>query len=257
MNLKEVEKGEVMRIRVRIDVTLPLCRGRVFLQKDGSKGWVSFKYKRLPNVCYWCGCLNHFDKDCERWIQNNGTLRKEDQEYGPWLCASPLPMHKNSVIVVPGYYETKRKGFKAVGRKGVNRKKTEPRVPQIAARGGAHGGGGKEFQFQKNTPNEGDVMNVTEVNANKTSLEGHLIRGGIAIQGEYFAEKINEIDKELKKFDLEKGNQEGYVTEEAHKISECLVNEEAAEYGIPQNLMDSCELLSETTHHVPQLSENP
>ena len=47
VNLREVERGEVMRIRVRIDVTLPLCRGRVFLQKDGSMGWVSFKYEHL------------------------------------------------------------------------------------------------------------------------------------------------------------------------------------------------------------------
>ena len=106
-------------------------------------------------------------------------------------------------------------------------------------------------------PNEGDVTDVTEVNANKTSLEGRSIRGGIAIQGEYFVEKINEIDKELKKFDFEKGNQEGHITKDAHKISECLVNEVAAENGIPQNLMDSRKLLSEPTNHVPQLSENP
>ena len=30
VNLREVERGEVMRIRVLIDVTLPLCGGRVF-----------------------------------------------------------------------------------------------------------------------------------------------------------------------------------------------------------------------------------
>ncbi|XP_075650092.1 uncharacterized protein LOC142620637 [Castanea sativa] len=43
-NLVEVDRGSVMRIRVRVDTTLPLCRGRIFTLKNGSKGWVSFKY---------------------------------------------------------------------------------------------------------------------------------------------------------------------------------------------------------------------
>lgn len=149
-----------MRIRVRIDVTLLLCRGRVCSQEDGSKGWVSFKYERLPNVCYWCGCLNPFDKDCECWIQSNDTLQQEDQEYGSLLCVSPLPMHKNLVIVVPGYYETRRKELEAGSRKRVNGQKTDPRATQTVTRGGAHCGGGKEFQFQNNTLNEGAVMGV-------------------------------------------------------------------------------------------------
>lgn len=98
-----------MRIRVRVDVTLPLCCGRIFSLDNGSKGWVSFKHEQLPNVCYWCGRLNHFDKNCDRWIQSSGTLTQKDQEYGPWLRAFPLPMHNNSVIVVPRCYETKKK----------------------------------------------------------------------------------------------------------------------------------------------------
>jgi len=52
-----VDHGNVMRIRVRVNTTLPLCRGRIFTLDNESKGWVSFKYERLPNVCYWCGRL--------------------------------------------------------------------------------------------------------------------------------------------------------------------------------------------------------
>ena len=108
-SLVEVDRGTVMRVRVKVDVTLPLCRGQIFKLGNGSKGWVSFKYEQLPNVCYWCGRLNHVDKDCDRWIQSSGTLTKEDQEYGSWLRASPLPAHNNSVLVVPGFYKTKKK----------------------------------------------------------------------------------------------------------------------------------------------------
>ena len=76
-SLSEVDRGSVMRIRVKVDVTLPLCRGKIFKLGNGTKGWVSFKYERLPNVCYWCGRLNHIDS-CDRWIQSRGTLTQED-----------------------------------------------------------------------------------------------------------------------------------------------------------------------------------
>jgi len=41
----------------------------------------------------------------------------KDQEYGPWLCAAPLPTHKNSMIIVRGYYEAKKKELEEEGRK--------------------------------------------------------------------------------------------------------------------------------------------
>nr|POE88451.1 wall-associated receptor kinase-like 17 [Quercus suber] len=144
-----------------------------------------------------------------------------NEEMGPWNDISIL----SSSSLEKGYHETRRKEVEAGGRKGVHGKRTDQRVPQTAVKGGAPGGGGEEFQFQNNTPNEGAITGVTEVNANKTNLEGQSFRGGIANQGEYFAEKINEIDKELKKFDLEKG--------------------------------DTRELLSESSPHVPLLSEDP
>ena len=53
----DCDGGGFMRIRVSIDVNQPLCRGRVVTREDGSQFWVPFKYERLPNLCYWCGCL--------------------------------------------------------------------------------------------------------------------------------------------------------------------------------------------------------
>lgn len=72
-----------MRVRVEVDVNLPLGRGRVISLDEGSESWVSFKYKRSPYLCYWCGCLNHSKKDCELWINSNGSLSTEDQKYDP------------------------------------------------------------------------------------------------------------------------------------------------------------------------------
>ena len=149
-----------MRIRVRVNVNLPLCRGRVFTRKNGVKGWVSFKYKRLPNVCYWCGCLNHFNKDCERWVQSNGTLQPKDQEYGPWLRATPLPKHKNSMIVVPSYYETKKE-FEAEGRK---QESSGSKATTTTVQGGTEGGGINEVQLQNPALKEKQCTCISEIN---------------------------------------------------------------------------------------------
>ena len=45
------EGGHFIRVRVLIDITLPLCQGRV-ITMDGDKNWVSFKDEQLPNLCF-------------------------------------------------------------------------------------------------------------------------------------------------------------------------------------------------------------
>ncbi|XP_050255165.1 uncharacterized protein LOC126701066 [Quercus robur] len=84
-HLSEMVGRSFMRVQVVIDVSLPLCRDRLISFNEGEEGWVSFNYERLPNICYWCGCLNHRDKDCDQWIESDGSLKDEDKEYGPWI----------------------------------------------------------------------------------------------------------------------------------------------------------------------------
>ena len=40
-----------MRVRVRIGITSPLCRGRLVKLEEGKRCWVAFRYERLPNFC--------------------------------------------------------------------------------------------------------------------------------------------------------------------------------------------------------------
>ena len=133
----EVDKGCVMRVHVRVDISLPLCRGNVISLENGSRGWVYFRYERLPNICYWCGCLNHFDKDCDQWIESNATLTQVDQQCGPWIRAAPMSS-KNSIMVVPVFYESKRKEKAA---SNMQRRNSTP-----AEQGGAHGANNSETQ---------------------------------------------------------------------------------------------------------------
>ena len=77
------EGGQAMWIRVCLDITKPLCRGRLTRFEKGREVWISFKYERLPNFCYWCRQITHSDKDCAYWLRNKDTLRVEDQQFGP------------------------------------------------------------------------------------------------------------------------------------------------------------------------------
>ena len=71
--------------------------------------WISFKYERLPNMCYWCGRLTHDDRDCGLWIDSEGTLTPEQREFGPFLRAPPFVAARRSAILVPGFYAEKKK----------------------------------------------------------------------------------------------------------------------------------------------------
>ena len=48
----EAEGDNYMRVRVNIDISQPLSRGRVVSLDSGKKLWVNFKYERLPNLCF-------------------------------------------------------------------------------------------------------------------------------------------------------------------------------------------------------------
>ena len=65
-NPKLFDGGHFIHIQVSIDLSLPLCCGRLVSVGEGGKQvWISFKYKRLPNICYWCGRLTYDDRDCD------------------------------------------------------------------------------------------------------------------------------------------------------------------------------------------------
>ena len=78
-DFKEANGGNFLRVMVSIDLSLPLCRGHLVSLKNVKQTWISFKYERLPNLCYWCGCLTHDDKDCQVWIESEGTLQLDQR----------------------------------------------------------------------------------------------------------------------------------------------------------------------------------
>ena len=79
--------GHSIHMKVIVDITLSLCRGCLVSFSDKKQVWVSFRYERLPNLCYWCGCLIHDDQDYKHWIESEGTLKIDQREFGPSLRA--------------------------------------------------------------------------------------------------------------------------------------------------------------------------
>ena len=98
-----------VRVRVTLNVSKPLCRGRVITLDDGKDLWIPFKYERLPNLCYRCGCLSHDERNCEVWSVCEGNLGDESPQFGPWVKASPLLPSKSKMVTVPSFNELRKK----------------------------------------------------------------------------------------------------------------------------------------------------
>ena len=75
--------GKYLRLHLTIDISKPLCRGRVVRMGGTKKGWVDFRYESLPIFCYWCGKLDHDDRDCPLWIDSKESLALEERQFGP------------------------------------------------------------------------------------------------------------------------------------------------------------------------------
>ena len=51
-DISEMERGNFFRVRVIVDVIVPLCRGRRISLENEETRWVRFKYERFPIICY-------------------------------------------------------------------------------------------------------------------------------------------------------------------------------------------------------------
>ena len=49
---KDSDGGSFLRLKISIDLSLPLSYGQLVSLENNKQVWVSFKYKRLLNLCY-------------------------------------------------------------------------------------------------------------------------------------------------------------------------------------------------------------
>ena len=86
---KGVQWGKYLQVRVSIDVTKKLVRGKKVTIEGGEAKWVFFKYERLPNFCYQCGRLDHGVKECKERTSTENRAGDEGMQYGAWLRGEP------------------------------------------------------------------------------------------------------------------------------------------------------------------------
>uniref|UniRef100_A0A803PYN2 Uncharacterized protein n=1 Tax=Cannabis sativa TaxID=3483 RepID=A0A803PYN2_CANSA len=84
--------GPFLRIRVLMDVTKPLKRGRMIsLGHVKDKFWVDFRYERLPEYCMECGVIGHPYNKCSIFLEKLDNGEEPALEYQPFIKGSALP----------------------------------------------------------------------------------------------------------------------------------------------------------------------
>uniref|UniRef100_A0A803NFU2 Zinc knuckle CX2CX4HX4C domain-containing protein n=1 Tax=Cannabis sativa TaxID=3483 RepID=A0A803NFU2_CANSA len=81
-----------LRVRVMIDITKPLKRGRMItLSQVRDQFWVEFRYERLPEYCMECGRIGHPYNKCITFLEKLDNGEEPELEYRPTMKGSALP----------------------------------------------------------------------------------------------------------------------------------------------------------------------
>jgi hypothetical protein len=81
--------GEYLRVKIRIDLTKPLSRGRIIKVQEKDI-WVAFQYEKIPRFCFTCGIVVHCSKKCGEYGGRRVQRAEGTEDFGPWLrVASP------------------------------------------------------------------------------------------------------------------------------------------------------------------------
>uniref|UniRef100_A0A803PEU0 CCHC-type domain-containing protein n=1 Tax=Cannabis sativa TaxID=3483 RepID=A0A803PEU0_CANSA len=86
---------DYMRVRVTLDITVPLKRRRKLCRTAIEDGfWVEFKYEYIPTFCFICGIIGHSEKFCPTLFDT--PAEKIVKPYGVWMRAQPR--RKNNLV---------------------------------------------------------------------------------------------------------------------------------------------------------------
>ena len=204
----EDDGGNFFRVRVNIDICLPLCRGRVITLENGEKAWVRFQYERLPNFCYWCGRLDHGDKQCNLWIRSKGSLSTDKQQFGSFLKVAPYKRGSKNVFYVPGWFE----------KETIGEEKGEAVVPgPVEAELGGKVINSNSFLNSESTTILGNDESLREVSVEEilSPVQPPSKLSELIPIESSFLSKLSEIDEDIRKFDSETSGKGGTPLSEA------------------------------------------
>ena len=96
-------------MRVQIDVTKRLIRGKKINIEGGESRWVQLKFERLPNFYYRCGLLSHALKECPLSPGIN-QLGEECLQYGACLRGESIRRYPKEPVKHGGGVNQDQKG---------------------------------------------------------------------------------------------------------------------------------------------------
>lgn len=80
--------GPFIRIWVVLNILKPLRRGLKVKASDGTSVWCPILYEKLPDICFGCGLIGHFHRECmDKETTHLGNI---SHEYGDWMRATIL-----------------------------------------------------------------------------------------------------------------------------------------------------------------------
>jgi hypothetical protein len=79
-----VGRGEYLWLRIVLDLSKPLSRGRRLKLGERSL-WIAFKYEKIPKFCFRCGTIKHGNRECIKVVGRGAHGADNKFEFGPWL----------------------------------------------------------------------------------------------------------------------------------------------------------------------------
>ncbi|XP_026428483.1 uncharacterized protein LOC113324376 [Papaver somniferum] len=73
--------GKFAKVRVRLDITKPLPKDMEITLKSKKKIKISFRYEKVPRLCFHCGYFGHIMKQClhlSKKLEEDTSLSTED-----------------------------------------------------------------------------------------------------------------------------------------------------------------------------------
>jgi hypothetical protein len=81
--------GRCLRIRVQVDITKPLERGRA-LELNGKMVWANLRYEKLPHFCFSYGRIFHKNLQCNENRYSKQGTEPSPKQWGTWLRAEDM-----------------------------------------------------------------------------------------------------------------------------------------------------------------------
>ncbi|KAF4366103.1 hypothetical protein G4B88_025774 [Cannabis sativa] len=79
---------EYMRVRISIDITVPLKRRKKLRHSVDDPGfWAEFKYEYVPTFCFICGVIGHSERLCSKLFEM--PIEEIVKPYGSFMRAQP------------------------------------------------------------------------------------------------------------------------------------------------------------------------